>query len=83
MVIFKLIQKEYNHDAQIIFIWKLQKLTHILEYEDILKKLHELNNFKYKDYIIQWNCKFEVFFKNVITYLFTYLLTPVIPHGRA
>ncbi|CAH8636508.1 unnamed protein product [Schistosoma rodhaini] len=55
MVILKLIQKEFNHDAQIIFIWKLQKLTHILEYTDILKKLHELNNFKYQDYIIEWN----------------------------
>ncbi|KAK4468634.1 hypothetical protein MN116_007821 [Schistosoma mekongi] len=55
MVTLKLIQKEQDNDDQIIFLWKLPKLSNILEYKDIVKKLHELNNFKYKDYIIEWN----------------------------
>ncbi|CAH8592231.1 unnamed protein product [Heterobilharzia americana] len=55
MVILKLIQKEQGYDEKIIFLWKLQKPTYILEFADILKKLHEFNNFKYKDYIIHWN----------------------------
>ncbi|CAH8864253.1 unnamed protein product [Trichobilharzia szidati] len=55
MVVFKLIQKEQGYDAEVIFIWRLQKLTNVLEYADILRKLHELNNFKHKDYVIKWN----------------------------
>ncbi|CAH8546670.1 unnamed protein product [Schistosoma turkestanicum] len=59
MVILKLIQHDQDHDAQIIFVWKLQKLTNILEYTDILNKLHEFNNYKYQDYIIEWNYNYN------------------------